>query len=618
MTLRAMLCITLVSVSSAVAGCSGGDDDDDGATPLAAPANVAASTGDHRIVLTWDAVPDAVGYRVYEADSAGVNVATLTPIEVAVTTVERTPAANWTPKYYRVRAVGTGRPSSDLSAEVSAFGNAGWIISGRRNAGVRVAVQRYHADEPNAPVDEIADAELVTNGVIPVPPAVGQGVGASAVLYGIGPTNAYSEIGIFRSSERVVLANQATHAYRVLAYEELASGPRVFLEDLAGGVRTVLSVSATGDDTRLLKTGCSALTEVKSSSTGVVFGCDEGTAFDYWASNGLDAAVKLPGAAASARTPTHVIGSRVFFYTTATKSLSSQLLDGTGAEAQFESDNVDERLVTYLDGPNVGKPIVGSGNRVLMFNVGGVNAYDLISVGLDGSNPAPILINGRPPAVTSVSPDGSRFTVVRLDLAGTTSFAFSYTFDASATQAVLSPGQSANDARFLENGNILVFKATDGPTIVDPAGAVVDALGLSPSYIWNSNKGGYVVLHYPALGDLTAVRLTDVMPYALSETAPSPLASQFGDEGHVVFVDSAKLPWIAHPDVALLKQTIDTDPTTRVTPIGIGEGNRVFLQLRRDVSPYFPADLVMFDLDTKTSTPLVSGATDDVGVFFPN
>ncbi len=615
-TLRAaLLCLTLLPLAAFSTGCNGGggDDDDDGATPLDAPTNLAVTNGDGHYEITWDLVPDAVGYRVFEADTVGADPATLTPIEVVAPPFARTGIANWITKYYRVQAVGVDRPVSALSADIGAAGSAGWLIASRKNAvGVPLAVRRHHADELNAAVDEIAGAEFIVGGALPAAAGTEQGVGVAAVLYGIGPSTGYSEIGLFRSSARVTLAAEAGQAYLFAGYQDVAA-PRVLLQDIAGGTTSIVSLSALGGDARVLKAGCISVNFVKSGPAGIAFACDEGTAFDYWVSNGLDAAVKIPGGGTSTRTLTHMVGSRGFFFQTTGSNLTSQLLDGLAGEVALPTDgNNDETLVTHNGGPNDGKPIVGAGGRIFVRNFAGASAYDLHTMDMDGGSPATILINGTFPDVKSLSPDGTRFTVVR----GTS--AFTYTVDSTATQAVLHGTETATDARFLEDGNILVFKGISGPTVVTTAGTIVTSLGLSPNFVWSSNKAGFAVLHYPAVGDLTAVRLSDTVPFALSNSTLSPAARQFADDGYVVFVDDAGLPWIANPDVSVLKQTIDTTPSTKVTPIGFGEGNRVFLQLTRDVSPYYPSDLVMFDLDTESTTPLVTGATDDIGWFFPN
>ena len=86
-------------------GCNRGDDDDDGATPLGVPVNLAVTNGDGHYELTWDPVADATGYRVYEADTAGADPATLTPIESAAPPFSKTAVPNWVTKSYRVQAV---------------------------------------------------------------------------------------------------------------------------------------------------------------------------------------------------------------------------------------------------------------------------------------------------------------------------------------------------------------------------------------------------------------------------------------------------------------------------------------------------------------------------------
>ena len=125
-------------------------------------------------------------------------------------------------------------------------------------------------------------------------------------------------------------------------------------------------------------------------------------------------------------------------------------------------------------------------------------------------------------------------------------------------------------------------------------------------------SGGSPQGFYSSLFDATA-------DLTLSSAAGQPLPTLRSD-GIVTFVDDAGFPWIASADPSIpaplrLKQKIDDVPTIFVENVGDGSGNRVFLTLHRTSGD---RDVVMFDLDDRTTTPIVSGATVDTGYFFPN
>ena len=146
MTLRAvLLSLMLLPLATSCNGCNRGDDDDDGAAPLDVPVNLAVTNGDGHYEIAWDPVAGATGYRVYEADTAGADPATLTPLEVVAPPFSKSAVPNWVTRYYRVQAVAATRPASGLSAEIGAAGNAGWLITSRRSAANGAAVS-VHED----------------------------------------------------------------------------------------------------------------------------------------------------------------------------------------------------------------------------------------------------------------------------------------------------------------------------------------------------------------------------------------------------------------------------------------------------------------------------------------
>ena len=87
-----------------------------------APANVAATSGDGKVLLSWSEVLDATSYNVYWSNTAGIvaGAAGVTQVSgVSPTSYEHTGLVNGTTYFYKVSAVGPGGESA-LSTEVSA------------------------------------------------------------------------------------------------------------------------------------------------------------------------------------------------------------------------------------------------------------------------------------------------------------------------------------------------------------------------------------------------------------------------------------------------------------------------------------------------------------------
>ncbi|HVO31467.1 MAG TPA: hypothetical protein VMV18_12045, partial [bacterium] len=144
--------LLLVAASAALsfsAAChkkSGGSDVTSSPTPTpAAPANVAASAGNHTLHVSWDAVTGATGYRVYIAPQAFTSTAGITPVFVSATVYDATGVANWVTDHVRVTAL-DGVLQSALSAEASAMPNAGYVVTSHVQGGSH-SVAWFHGDE---------------------------------------------------------------------------------------------------------------------------------------------------------------------------------------------------------------------------------------------------------------------------------------------------------------------------------------------------------------------------------------------------------------------------------------------------------------------------------------
>ena len=131
-TLRphAALALTLLLALGALTACDsapgGGDPPEEtGSTPPAAPAGLAATSGDGEIMLDWNASSesDLDGYNVYRSTSSFAGTDGLAPVNGSVpagdASLTDTDVQNGTVYYYRVTAVDESGNESSLSGEVS-------------------------------------------------------------------------------------------------------------------------------------------------------------------------------------------------------------------------------------------------------------------------------------------------------------------------------------------------------------------------------------------------------------------------------------------------------------------------------------------------------------------
>lgn len=99
-----------------------------GYSRIAAPTNIAATDGDYsdRVRVTWGAVPDATGYRVYRSRSNDVAGATILA-NVSGTALSDYSVSAGITYYYWVSARGTGAESGKLGPDAGYRGNTGTL-----------------------------------------------------------------------------------------------------------------------------------------------------------------------------------------------------------------------------------------------------------------------------------------------------------------------------------------------------------------------------------------------------------------------------------------------------------------------------------------------------------
>ena len=88
------------------------------ATPLAAPANLVALTGNSQVSLTWSAVTGAASYRLYRSTSAGTFNYTTSVASTTATSFTDTGLTNNTTYYYVVRAASANASISNATSNV--------------------------------------------------------------------------------------------------------------------------------------------------------------------------------------------------------------------------------------------------------------------------------------------------------------------------------------------------------------------------------------------------------------------------------------------------------------------------------------------------------------------
>jgi hypothetical protein len=182
---------------------------------------------------------------------------------------------------------------------------------------------------------------------------------------------------------------------------------------------------------------------------------------------------------------------------------------------------------------------------------------------------------------------------------------------------------SVSDLHFLSGGKLAgtwgPLSASTGLYVHNADGTVSNQVSGYPGSNFVATKDNYLLYVGGNPQVFNSSLLDGTADLTLSSAAQQPLPTLRSD-GIVTFVDDAGLPWIASADPSIpaplrLLQQIDAVPTDSVQNVGDGSGNRVFLTLYRSNGD---RDVVMFDLDDRTTTPIVSGATYDTGFFFPN
>jgi len=89
--------------------------------PTASPANLAATAGNARVVLTWSAIPGAASYNIYIGTQSGGESSTPIATEITATSYADTAGiANGTTYYYVLGAVNSGSEVSGYSNEAGA------------------------------------------------------------------------------------------------------------------------------------------------------------------------------------------------------------------------------------------------------------------------------------------------------------------------------------------------------------------------------------------------------------------------------------------------------------------------------------------------------------------
>lgn len=626
--LRAALILAAIPVVSA---CNGGGKKDDTPDPVPVPGNVAVTAvGHQRATLSWDAVTGATGYRVYVAETAAADPATITPVEVTAPPLEATGLANWQASYFRVSAL-DGARESELSLEVSATPTAGWLVTDRLEATAVVA--RYHADDTSTPVDTIPGASFLRYAYYTdYPGTIGPAKSPTGILYGIPGAQAsfYDELGIFRSAEPTIVASQAGHEYAYVGHVPAAAGERLVLLDRFAHpdegnatLVSVISVAMDGSDPRTLISACQPnggspfYTQYRINEYGVVFRCRKGGTENWYWSDAFNSALILPetnGVAAEQRNPKAVTQTRAIFYHYL-GNLSGRMTHQTLGDGAFE---------TAFPGTGSADLMAISPNGRLIYRVlqaDGTN--DLHRVNEDGSDPSPVLQptgdNVYLPAVDAFSPDGNYFIVRWVNyLESMRNVGLVIDARLNGGVAALNDHMMENftDARFLPDGRIWTVSQTSGVRFCGVTGeASCGGQIAAPDYYgYLGNRDGYVFANDPIAGQFISIA-DDGTTFDLDGGvgAPTP-ANDFPASGWIAYRDMNYDTWMVSEDGTERHLVDNADDTGTLRTMGVGDGNRVFLELKRNSAQ---RDVVLYDLDDHTATPLLVGADDEGGYFFP-
>jgi len=611
------------------------------------PENLVATASFKRLEVRWDAVPGATGYRLYLATAPGQPIVQMSPIDVSAPPFIDSAAPNWVTKYLRVAARVRDRQSR-LSAEVSAaMPTAGWIVA-EHEAGGATSVRIYHSDEPEAVIDEIPGARFDRI----YDPSTGQmkivRVGSIGVAWGIPaavPTES-TELGVFASSQRATLGAQPGHTYKYFGLIPSQLPRAVFRDYDAGAITYALrSASLDGNDSRALKSGCSNIPGPADpmppifAASGVVFQCTTGGAPHWWYSDGLGPAVMLPSVEpAETRRAKLLFADRViFWYPYPAAFLVTQRLDGSSQQDFIEPARAPGKVRhEILQEQLTGVPAVSPDGTIAVgrFDMTTSPAqYCIVRVHYTNEPGNPNIRTFAPCPPGSIysaptflwyfntSPDGSKFTMMAATNITYQARIFGFTTAPDDHPVQIDLGtDNTRAAWFLPNGKIAVNRcsqpdcrgADDGYYLYDGSGANPSGKVADGTFYLRAVAGDYAVLVDTNVQKaLVAVNSATNTRIALSSNSTD-YRPTVRSNGHATFVDLDGGAFFARLSQPLALARIDLVPTTAVTQVGEGAGNRLFLVMRRAAGN---DDIVSFDLDTLSPTTIVSGAT---GFFFPN
>ncbi len=550
---------------------------------------------------------------------------------------------------------GTLSGSHVTNVSVACANTAGYVVAARVTP---AEINIYRADQPNVPIETIASATFIGPltedlgtrlGIVfgdPLTYGLGKRLG---VVYGkLAAPGVFFELGVFLRSQRVILAAETGgHTYKYLGLIDGATRRAVFLDTVGANVG-VGTATLDGVESHLVKSGCLSVTLPVFSAAGVAFLCEEtaGVKKVYY-SNGVAPAVYMGSdlREPKALTATHLITADI------TNAFLIQLRTQPLAGALGGSVQLDQNLITpstLFGGMDGGAETIMAINpqgivlgRSFSANVAHTPQYEAWTVNADLSVGGNTFMRSRsvgPPLLVELSPDGSKASVVYRYMAGVT------TPDKGAVITLglpPSPGNplfltvvpatdAAMDVRFLSGGKISAGWGPQSGTptslnVYNADGTVFSGISALPGSSFVATKDNYLLY---VSGDspnvippcpLKSSLFDGTADLTLSLAARLPRPTLRSD-GTVTFVDDAGFPWIASADPSIpaplrLMQKIDDVPTIFVENVGDGSGNRVFLTLHRMSGD---ADVVMFNLNDRTTTPIVSGATNDTGYFFPN
>jgi len=516
-------------------------------------------------------------------------------------------------------AVGCGGGGGDNTGTNTASANAGFIVAARVNPR---EINIYRVDQPNAPIQTIPNVFFTSGSNIL------DNAGKRVGVYWSGPLGVTypTALGIFTSSQAVTLGAEAGHEYEYIGYIG-SLAPRVLYRDIAAPSNVSLrSAKLDGTDSRELVGGCLTLDLPVWSASGVAVRCDKGSGNGIWFSDGVAPAVQLPGAAS--RQPKVLTATNLVLYDpSGTPSLFTQAIAAPFTQQKLLLGNLGS------DSPEVHVSPAGVA-WVRTFNVLDTQAWQAWVV--DTANPA--LVQSRykssgVPLFETMSPDGLRFAGIYQNMngAGLGDRSWVMTLDATAPDIgveVTPPSAplTVSDISILESGKILVTRGTslnptgiylhdaNGSNVLQKGDVGLRVLGLRGEYAFLGDANSSGVLQSVNLavgGGLCTLEIAAAAP------VPSFVSPPGATPQYVTYVNDANQAWIADPDLCIA-QRIDLTGTNLVTKIGEGVGNRVFLVLNREEGATDQDDIVMVDLDTLVTTPIVSGPTSDYGLYFPN